>query len=274
MADWDCAGSLDLGRFEAVLRGVKAGGGEVEGEEGDGDGEGEGEEGVEGLLRQGNFEPAGDGGGDGDGDGVHGVKGVIRRETIERLQRDVRTWWPPSSSSVPLHHPNNDNDNNYNNSKGNPPPPPPPPLVIVDGFLLFGRSVPASLRDLFDVKILLRADKAEAKRRRERRNGYVTLEGFWRDPEGYFEDVVWPGWVREHGFLLVGEGDGGGGGGEGEGGKGKGGKGKGGGKGGGGTERVFEEEGVWRVFLSDPGWGLEECLEWVVGVVRGRVEGG
>ena len=107
-------------------------------------------------------------------------------------------------------------------------------LVVVEGFLLFGRSVPASLRGLFDVRVLLRARYEDAKRRRERRNGYVTVEGFWRDPEGYFDGVVWPNYVGEHGGLV--EGGGGGG-------------------------------GVW-----EEGWGLEECLEWVVGVVRGEVE--
>ena len=106
-------------------------------------------------------------------------------------------------------------------------------LVVVEGFLLFGRSVPASLRGLFDVKVLLRARYEDARRRRERRNGYVTVEGFWRDPEGYFDGVVWPHYVGEYGGLV---------------------------------------EGVGGVRLSDEGWGLEECLEWVVGVVRGEVE--
>ena len=37
-----------------------------------------------------------------------------------------------------------------------------------------------SIRDLFDVKIFLRTDYETAKRRREARSGYVTLEGFWK----------------------------------------------------------------------------------------------
>ena len=28
--------------------------------------------------------------------------------------------------------------------------------------------------------------------RRQQRSGYVTTEGFWADPENYFEDFVWP----------------------------------------------------------------------------------
>ena len=74
-------------------------------------------------------------------------------------------------------------------------------LVIVDGFLLFGSSVP-EVRVQFDMRILLRATFEAAKRRREARKGYVTLEGFWEDPHGYVELVVWPGYVEEHKFLF------------------------------------------------------------------------
>ena len=148
----------------------------------------------EGLLRQGDFE------------GCEG--GSIGREVLERLRADgVGT----AVTDV---------------LRGR-------TLVVVEGFLLFGRSVPASLTGLFDVKVLLRARYEDAKRRRERRNGYVTVEGFWRDPEGYFDGVVWPNYVGEYGGLVEGEGG---------------------------------------VRVSDERWGLEECLEWVVGVVRGEVE--
>lgn len=180
--------------------------------------------GAESLPRQGNFEQ------EEDDDGVHGVRG-IGRGVISRLREAVAAW--------------------PDEVKGR-------RLVIVDGFLLFGRSVPAPLRDLFDVKVLLRARYADAKRRRERRNGYVTLEGFWQDPPGYFDGVVWPNYLAEHGGMVGAVGaegallddDDDGDGDDGEGGS----AGRG-------------------VSLSDPGWGLEECLEWVVGVVRGRVEG-
>lgn len=161
------------------------------------------------IVRQGNF----------DDDGVHGVQGGIAPETIDRMKQEVN-----SSSWV----------------KGR------RQLVIVEGFLLFGRSVPGSLRGLFDVRILLRAGYEEAKRRREGRNGYVTLEGFWEDPPGYFDGVVWPNYVEEHGGLLGG-GEGAGGGGEG---------------------------GFWDgVWFSETRWGLERCLEWVVGVLRREIEG-
>ena len=53
-----------------------------------------------------------------------------------------------------------------------------PPIAIIDGFLLYAEGM-KSIRELFDVKLLLRADYATAKFRREARVGYVTLEGFW-----------------------------------------------------------------------------------------------
>jgi nicotinamide/nicotinate riboside kinase len=77
----------------------------------------------------------------------------------------------------------------------------PAQVVIVDGFLLFGRSV-SQVRSAFDLRLLLRARYADAKARREQRSGYVTLEGFWEDPPGYVDDVVWPGYVEEHAFLF------------------------------------------------------------------------
>ena len=75
-------------------------------------------------------------------------------------------------------------------------------VIIVEGFLLFGQGVQQQLSDLFDLKILLRSTREAAQRRRASRNGYVTLEGFWQDPEGYFEDVVWPNYEAEHAFLF------------------------------------------------------------------------
>jgi len=59
-----------------------------------------------------------------------------------------------------------------------------------------------AVRDLFDVKLFLRTDFQTAKTRREARSGYVTLEGFWEDPPGYVENVVWPNYVQDHAFLF------------------------------------------------------------------------
>lgn len=60
------------------------------------------------------------------------------------------------------------------------------------------------LTELYDIRVLLRSTRSAAKRRREARNGYVTLEGFWQDPEGYFDRVVWPGFERVYGGLFLG----------------------------------------------------------------------
>jgi nicotinamide/nicotinate riboside kinase len=74
-------------------------------------------------------------------------------------------------------------------------------IAIVDGFLLFSDDM-KDIRDLFDVKLFLRTSYKTAKRRREARSGYVTLEGFWEDPPGYVDKIVWPNYVKDHKFLF------------------------------------------------------------------------
>lgn len=78
---------------------------------------------------------------------------------------------------------------------------PGPSVAIIDGFLLFSEEMKA-VRDLFDIKLFLRTDYKTAKARREARSGYVTLEGFWEDPPGYVDKVVWPNYVNDHAFLF------------------------------------------------------------------------
>lgn len=109
-------------------------------------------------------------------DGVHApnVKGV-GEEVIERLRTEVEGWPEILTKRK---------------------------LVIVDGFLLFGESVRHMSSSIFDFRILLRARYEDAKRRRESRNGYVTLEGFWQDPPGYFDKIVWPNFVKEHRWMF------------------------------------------------------------------------
>jgi nicotinamide/nicotinate riboside kinase len=74
-------------------------------------------------------------------------------------------------------------------------------IAIIDGFLLFAEEM-GNVRDLFDVRLLLQLDYDTVKRRREARMGYVTLEGFWEDPEGYVDLIVWPNYVKDHAFLF------------------------------------------------------------------------
>ena len=79
-------------------------------------------------------------------------------------------------------------------------------ICILEGFLLYSdpsqSSLPRNIADLLDLKLFVRSDYARTKRRREARKGYVTLEGFWEDPEGYVDEVVWPNYVAEHKWMF------------------------------------------------------------------------
>lgn len=85
-------------------------------------------------------------------------------------------------------------------------------LILVDGFMLYHREgdkaeqTSPPLVSLLDLKLLLRAPYAVAKERRESRDGYNTADGFWTDPEGYFDNIVWPNHVQYHRHIFV-EGD-------------------------------------------------------------------
>ncbi|KAK3052074.1 ribosylnicotinamide kinase [Extremus antarcticus] len=76
-----------------------------------------------------------------------------------------------------------------------------PPVAIIDGFLMYSEDM-TEIRGLFDVKLLLKTDFATGKARREARSGYVTIEGWWEDPKGYWEKVVWPNYVKDHAFMF------------------------------------------------------------------------
>ncbi|CAG8480897.1 7679_t:CDS:2 [Diversispora eburnea] len=47
------------------------------------------------------------------------------------------------------------------------------------------------------------ADRDVLKKRREERKGYVTREGYWIDPPNYFDDVVWPEYVKYNNNHLL-----------------------------------------------------------------------
>ncbi|KAI0016652.1 P-loop containing nucleoside triphosphate hydrolase protein [Xylariomycetidae sp. FL0641] len=80
---------------------------------------------------------------------------------------------------------------------------PPPRICILDGFLLYARPALARTLALLDPKLFLRVGAAQAVRRRGHRDGYVTLEGFWADPPGYVEKVVWPAYAEAHRWLFA-----------------------------------------------------------------------
>lgn len=84
-------------------------------------------------------------------------------------------------------------------------------ICIVDGFLLFPdpelksgqeRELYDILEPLLDLKLFLLSTRQQTIDRRTKRTGYVTLEGFWEDPPGYVEDVVWPNYARDHAWLF------------------------------------------------------------------------
>jgi nicotinamide/nicotinate riboside kinase len=60
----------------------------------------------------------------------------------------------------------------------------------------------ASIQKHMDIKLFLRVSYAKAKLRREARSGYATIEGFWEDPPGYVEKIVWPNYVHEHQWMF------------------------------------------------------------------------
>lgn len=74
-------------------------------------------------------------------------------------------------------------------------------LCLFDGFLLFSPSMQA-IHSALDIKVFLRASYAHAKARREARDGYATIEGFWADPPGYVDKIVWPNYVLEHAWMF------------------------------------------------------------------------
>lgn len=122
-------------------------------------------------------------------------------------------------------------------------------LCLFDGFLLYPPSM-AAIQPCLDVKLFLRASYANAKARREARDGYVTLEGFWADPPGYVDKIVWPNYVAEHAWMFKG----------------------------GDVEGEFEQGELERNGIDvQPGVGVDEdissTLEWTVDVILERLKG-
>ncbi|KAH8811548.1 P-loop containing nucleoside triphosphate hydrolase protein [Xylogone sp. PMI_703] len=74
-------------------------------------------------------------------------------------------------------------------------------VYIFDGFLLYSKEM-APIQPYVDIKIFLKVSYAKAKARREARSGYVTLEGFWEDPPGYVDKIVWPNYVEAHRWMF------------------------------------------------------------------------
>lgn len=74
-------------------------------------------------------------------------------------------------------------------------------VCLLDGFLLYSKEM-QQVMELIDTKLFLLVSRAKAAQRREARDGYVTLEGFWTDPPGYVDKIVWPNYVEAHAWLF------------------------------------------------------------------------
>lgn len=75
-------------------------------------------------------------------------------------------------------------------------------LCLLDGFLLYHPPRLDAVMDRLDLKLFLLVSRDRAIQRRKARTGYVTLEGFWEDPEGYVEEIVWPNYAEYHAWLF------------------------------------------------------------------------
>lgn len=74
-------------------------------------------------------------------------------------------------------------------------------ICLLDGFLLYTPAV-APVMSALDIKLFLLVSRERATQRREARDGYVTLEGFWKDPPGYVDKIVWPNYAESHAWLF------------------------------------------------------------------------
>lgn len=112
---------------------------------------------------------------------------------IEALKAKVQAWLRPGSPGHDIF----SGDSGGGGSSS-------PRMCLLDGFLLYSPPTFSRIMELVDVKLFLRVSHAKATQRREARDGYVTLEGFWKDPPGYVDNVVWPNYVEAHRWMFVG----------------------------------------------------------------------
>ncbi|TPX38636.1 hypothetical protein SeMB42_g06620 [Synchytrium endobioticum] len=75
---------------------------------------------------------------------------------------------------------------------------------FLDGFLLYWDK---RVMDLMNIKIALHTRYDELKRRRGTRPGYETIEGYWVEPPNYFDEYVWPNYLKHNKPILKASGD-------------------------------------------------------------------
>lgn len=73
-------------------------------------------------------------------------------------------------------------------------------IVFVEGFMLFHDP---KIIQLFDINLFFYASYETLKNRRESRQGYSTVAGFWVDPPNYFLNIVWPEFEKNHKYLFA-----------------------------------------------------------------------
>jgi nicotinamide/nicotinate riboside kinase len=66
-------------------------------------------------------------------------------------------------------------------------------MFFVDGFLLYSNE---TVINLLDIKFFLKSGFDTLKARRDARDAYITLDGCWKDPPGYFQDIVYPNYLK------------------------------------------------------------------------------
>lgn len=109
---------------------------------------------------------------------------------IEAQKTRVREWAQPGNPGHELFSPSSGRE--------------PLRMCLLDGFLLYSPPKLSAVMEMIDVKLFLQVSRARATQRREARDGYVTLEGFWKDPPGYVDKIVWPNYVEAHRWLFAG----------------------------------------------------------------------
>lgn len=173
LQDWDCVESLDLDIFESTLRHVAAHGALPADSVSKEDQNAVGESGVsdDEVAR-------------------------LRASVAERLGGATATTTHPGDSAREIRICILDGFLLY------PPPPPAPPSGSSESTPL--AHLHALSTTLLRPRLFLPSTRAQTLARRARRTGYVTLEGFWTDPPGYVEDVVWPNFARDHAWMYAG----------------------------------------------------------------------
>jgi nicotinamide/nicotinate riboside kinase len=71
-------------------------------------------------------------------------------------------------------------------------------FVFVDGFMLYYND--EVLKQL-DCKVSFNCSYDTLKSRRDKRQGYHTVEGYWVDPPNYFQKIVWPEYEKLMAFY-------------------------------------------------------------------------